>query len=318
MSILTRTTVTCINTEQLDRLSQAERLTARDICAALLPRPLPGRRSASPLEQSPDYLVRSTVELEQHAAASDADVRAVLLKIVAAARANGVSDIVFPCSPTRFNAAYQPIIEVPAFARAAHSVEPLTATPPAPESVLSSEEALKEAVRHAKTWMAPHAPGVEVALAKAARSLGIGSLSEALRGNDLPHRALQLYAAGIALVIALQSRHRIGGGDPGQHAVFAFALMRVLADRIFPDVEEARIETAGNILHRLVFGDNGAKYAAQSNFFHALELAVPNAESTFNCPADGINEQAIAACVQLTMEQDRYWREREALGLGPR
>jgi hypothetical protein len=135
---------------------------------------------------------------------------------------------------------------------------------------------------------------------------------------DRPLRALQLYTAGIALVIALQSRKRIGGGDPGQHAVLSFALLRALVERLYEKVDDVNAITLSKVMHRLVFGDGTPKYSAQSNFFHALEQAVPNSASTFVCPADEINEAAIAACVQITMENDRYVREREALGLAPR
>lgn len=317
MSLLTRVTVTCINTEQLDRLAQPERLTARDICAALMPQPL-GLRKPTSLTMSPDYLVQSIAQLEQQAAAAGEGVRAVLRKVVDAARANGVSDIVFPCSPTRFSPVGHPVVEVPAFVRAALTVAPLTATSPAPESVLLDDDALHEAIVDAKVWMAPHVPGMEVTLAKAARSLGLGPLPDALRGSELPHRALQLYTAGIALVTALQSRQRIGGGDPGQHAVLSFALLRALVERLYAKIDDVNAATLSKVLHRLVFGDGSPKYAAQSNFFHALEQAVPNSASTFRCPPDEINEAAIAACVQITMENDRYVREREALGLGPR
>lgn len=317
MSLLTRATITCINTEQLDRLAQAERLTARDVCAALMPQPLPGRKPTS-LTLSPDYLVQSIAQLSKVSAAASDGVRAVLLKVVDAARANGVRDIVFPCSPTRFNPVGHPVVEVPVFVRAAHTVAALTTTSPAPESVMLDDDALHGAICDAKVWMAPHVPGLEVTLAKAARSLGLGPLADALRGTELPHRALQLYTAGIALVIALQSRHRIGGGDPGQHAVLSLALVRALVERLYDKVDHVNAVTLSEVLHRLVFGDGTPKHAAQSNFFHALEQVVPKADSTFACPPDEINEAAIAACVQITMENDRYVRERETLGLAPR
>lgn len=316
MPLLTSVGVTCINTEELERMARAESTSARAVCAALVPERAPAsRRALASLDPLPDYRIMTVAQIEERARQTSGPIPMLLRKIAAEAKAVGVGSVVFPAG-VRPGLGDVDVIVVPAFVRDAHSVSPLTAPPVAAERVLDGDVLLRS-VGEATAWMRPHLDGVEIAAAKAARALQLGPLSGALEGNDPRHEAIREFVSGLAIAIALRTHQRVGGGDNTQVPVLALAMHQLLAERLDrprPDdgsptrmFDTARRNMLGRTTHQ--------RTPARSAYFNAMDRLVPQKQSEFVCPSDELIEEAVSACLQISLEHARIARERAALGL---
>jgi hypothetical protein len=316
MPLLTSVGVTCINTEELERMARAESTSARAICAALVPeRAPPSRRAAASFDPLPDYRVMTVERLEQRARETSEPISMILGKIAAEAKAVGVGSVVFPTT-VRPGLGDVDVITVPAFVKEAHSVSPLTEPPTDAERVLDGN-ALLRSIGQATAWMRPHLDGFEIAAAKAARALQVGPISSALDGDDPRHDALREFISGLAIAIALRTNHRVGGGDSIQTSVLTLALHQLLAERLdrpkSEDDSPSRLfDTASrSAAHRM----SSHRTRARAAYFDVLDRLVPLKQAEFVCPSDELIEEAVSACLQISLEHSRLTRERAALGL---